>query len=67
MRQSSRDFARAYTKDGGSAEVVDLPAIGIHGNDHFLFQDKNSDEIAGLAEKWLVRNTKSRIPSRIRK
>ncbi len=56
MRQSCYDFAEAYTADGGNATVVDLPKIGITGNDHFLFQDKNNDVIADHVEAWIKEN-----------
>lgn len=53
MRQMAYDFARDYAEDGGRAEVIDLPKLGITGNDHFLFQDTNNEEIARHAEKWM--------------
>ena len=48
-----RDFAAHYNADGGDATVVHLPDIGIRGNSHFLFQEKNNAELAALVEDWL--------------
>lgn len=49
------DFASHYNADGGDAEVWNLPEMGITGNSHFLFQEKNNKEIADLIENWLKR------------
>lgn len=57
MRQSCYDFTQAYNAAGGNSTVIDLPKIGIHGNDHFLFQDLNNAEIAELVEAWIAENT----------
>ncbi|MBE6875571.1 MAG: alpha/beta hydrolase [Ruminococcus sp.] len=46
-------FAEQYREDGGDCTVVDLPEEGIMGNSHFLFQEKNNQEIADLIQKWL--------------
>ncbi|MCC8013993.1 MAG: alpha/beta fold hydrolase [Eubacterium sp.] len=56
MRQTSYDFAEAYTADGGTAEVIDLPKEGITGNDHFIFQDLNNDVVADHVENWIKEN-----------
>ncbi|MCC8097075.1 MAG: alpha/beta fold hydrolase [Eubacterium sp.] len=56
MRQTSYDFAEAYTADGGTAEVIDLPKEGIMGNDHFIFQDLNNDVVADHVENWIKEN-----------
>ena len=54
MRDRSYSFAKAYKDAGGDAQVIDLPQLGITGNDHFLFQDKNNLIIAGLVEQWIA-------------
>lgn len=51
--QAARDFARLINRYGGQAKVVHLPEIGIYGNTHFLFADKNNKKIAALLEQWL--------------
>lgn len=38
---------------GVSAEWLKLGDIGIHGNGHLQFMEKNSDEIAGVLERWI--------------
>ena len=39
---------------GGKVDWINLPEIGIRGNSHMLMQDKNSDQIAEVIQKWLV-------------
>jgi len=41
---------------GVSAEWLKLGDIGIHGNGHMHFMEKNSDEIAAVLERW-IKNT----------
>ena len=40
---------------GVDAEWLNLPAVGVHGNSHFVFMENNNLEIAGLAQDWLRR------------
>ena len=47
-------YGEAIKKAGGSADWINLPDIGIKGNSHMLMQDKNSDRIAEVIQKWLV-------------
>lgn len=49
-------FAEQYQADGGDCTVIDLPEEGIEGNSHFLFQEKNNQEIAQHIEKWLTQH-----------
>ncbi len=56
MRQACYDFAESYTEAGGYCTVVDLPAEGISGDDHFMFQDLNNDVIAEHIENWIREN-----------
>jgi len=53
MRETCYVFTKAFTASGGDSTVIDLPKIGMFGNDHFLFQDLNSDQIAGHLNAWL--------------
>lgn len=53
--QSARLMAEAINRRGGRAKVLRLPDVGIYGNTHFLFEDKNNEEIADLLGEWLVR------------
>ncbi|KAF5587821.1 fusarubin cluster-esterase [Fusarium pseudocircinatum] len=44
----------AYYRQAGclKTEHIELGTIGIHGNGHMLFMEKNSDEIHAVVEKW---------------
>lgn len=53
MRQTCYDFSESYNEEGGNCSVIDLPEIGIYGNDHFIFQDLNNDVVAAHAEDWI--------------
>ena len=54
IRQNVVGYAEAIKTAGGNVEVIDLPDIGIKGNTHMMMMDKNSDQIAGVMQKWLV-------------
>lgn len=54
--QQCRDFAKQYNADGGDATVIYLPEKQIHGNSHFMFQEKNNAEIADLIAGWLEKH-----------
>jgi pimeloyl-ACP methyl ester carboxylesterase len=49
-----RKWAEAVKTGGGSADWMELPQQGIKGNTHMLMMDRNSDQIAGLVNDWLV-------------
>lgn len=49
----ARQFVDAVNRNGGDAQLVMLPDIGIKGNSHFPFADLNSLEIAAHLESWL--------------
>lgn len=38
---------------GVSVEHLQLGELGIHGNGHMVFLEKNSDEVAGVIQKWI--------------
>ncbi len=54
--QMARKFVDTVNRHGGKATLVELPKIGIHGNTHFLMQDLNNKQLAGLLDEWLVEN-----------
>ena len=58
VRDGAVAFAESYNKDGGNCTVVNLPDVGITGNSHFMFQEKNSEEIAQHVENWIKENVK---------
>ncbi|KAM0438605.1 hypothetical protein ACHAPT_001357 [Fusarium lateritium] len=47
-----------YLKQAGchKTEHIPLGEIGIHGNGHMLFMEKNSDEIQAVLEDWIKSN-----------
>jgi hypothetical protein len=49
-------FRDAVNRHGGDATILNLPAVGIHGNTHFAFSDLNNLQIADLLSQYL--NTK---------
>ena len=60
----------AYLAQAGVRnEFVRLPDIGIRGNGHMMMLEKNSDEIAGVIERWLKKTlaTKRKPQSRQRR
>ena len=46
-------FAEAVNRHGGDAKVVHLPDIGIKGNSHFPFAEKNNRAVADALAAWL--------------
>ncbi|EJD55255.1 alpha/beta-hydrolase [Auricularia subglabra TFB-10046 SS5] len=49
-----------YLRQAGVAvEHVALADVGIRGNGHMLFLERNSDEIAALIEGWIAKQEKS--------
>ncbi len=54
IKAGAVSFAEAYNAAGGDATVIDLPAIGITGNSHFMFQEMNNQVIADHIEAWLT-------------
>ena len=45
--------AAYLTQAGVRNDFVRLPNLGIRGNGHMMMLEKNSDEIAGVIERWL--------------
>jgi hypothetical protein len=52
---STHRYRDALVAAGVKAEVLDLPAMGLKGSSHMLMMDRNSDQIAGLINDWLVK------------
>ena len=42
---------------GGNPEWIQLADVGIKGNGHFGFVEKNSKDIAGVAERWFRKHS----------
>lgn len=49
----AREWVKLINENGGDAQVVHLPEIGIKGNTHFPFSDLNNADIARLLSEWL--------------
>jgi pimeloyl-ACP methyl ester carboxylesterase len=54
-RAGIKAFSEALARGGAPVEWWDLPALGIHGNDHMLMMDRNSDAIAARIQDWMER------------
>jgi hypothetical protein len=54
FKKIDTEYANAIKAVGGSVDWINLPEIGIKGNSHMMMQDKNSDQIAEVIQKWLV-------------
>ncbi|KZV94569.1 alpha/beta-hydrolase [Exidia glandulosa HHB12029] len=39
---------------GVNVQHISLPEVGIRGNGHMMFLEKNSDDIAALVERWVA-------------
>lgn len=46
-------IANTVNENGGDAEHLRLPSLGITGNDHMMMMDSNSAEIAKVMMKWI--------------
>lgn len=55
IRQHSVNYQTAFNAAGGKLDLVDLPDVGIKGNSHMVMMDRNSDQVADLIQRWLVR------------
>ena len=49
----AKQFADALNRRGGDVRVIRLPELGIRGNTHAPFADRNNLEIADLLERYL--------------
>lgn len=49
----AQEWAETVRRHGGDAQVVLLPELGIRGNSHFMFAERNNLEIAELLDRWL--------------
>ncbi|KAL8954001.1 MAG: hypothetical protein Q9222_000162 [Ikaeria aurantiellina] len=53
-------FQKYFQQTGVPFTWLDLGAIGVKGNGHFLFMEKNNLQIAGLAAQWLDKSVDGR-------
>jgi len=52
--EMARLWRDTVNRHGGDVKLVHLPEIGIKGNTHFPFSDRNNIEIADLVSKFLA-------------
>lgn len=53
IRGNGIKFYEAVRAAGGTADVIDLPKVGMNGNSHMIMMDRNSDQVAGVIQEWL--------------
>ena len=53
--EMSRLFVEAINRNGGDAELLHLPKVGLRGNTHFPMSDLNNVKVADLLSSWLRR------------
>jgi pimeloyl-ACP methyl ester carboxylesterase len=46
-------FVEAINQAGGDATMLHLPAAGVFGNSHMLFQDKNNLQVGNMMLGWI--------------
>lgn len=51
--EMAKKWVDTVNRHGGDAQLFHLPGIGIKGNTHFPFSDRNNIEIANLLSQWL--------------
>jgi hypothetical protein len=51
----ARLWRDAVNRHGGDVTLVHLPEIGIRGNTHFAFSDRNNLQIADLMSTFLTK------------
>lgn len=49
-------FAQDLRARGGHVDWIELPKMGIKGNDHMIMMDMNSDQIAAIIQEWMNKN-----------
>jgi pimeloyl-ACP methyl ester carboxylesterase len=56
LRVAPDKYRAALLAEGGTADLLDLPAQGIRGNSHMLMMDRNSDQVAARVQAWMAAN-----------
>ena len=46
-------YVAEINQAGGHATLLSLPAAGVFGNSHMMFQDKNSLQVGDLILSWI--------------
>ena len=53
-----RHWLTAINAAGGDATQINLADIGIPGNSHMMYFEKNSDDIAKVVADWIKKHVK---------
>jgi pimeloyl-ACP methyl ester carboxylesterase len=53
--RAAKAFQQVVNRHGGDVEILELPEVGVRGNTHFPFADRNNREVADLMADWLRR------------
>ena len=62
--EGCQKYVSRVKEQGGDAEMMSLPAMGIKGNSHMLMQDRNSLQLADLLLAWIDRHVEAKKDSR---
>jgi pimeloyl-ACP methyl ester carboxylesterase len=54
LRVAPDRYRAALLAEGGTADLLDLPAEGIRGNSHMVMMDRNSDQVAARIQAWMA-------------
>ena len=53
LLEIGQSWLETFRKAGGQADFIGLPRLGVHGNNHMLMMDDNSDDVLGRVTSWL--------------
>ena len=62
--ESCQKFVQQVKDDGGVAEMMHLPKMGIRGNSHMLMQDRNNLQLADLILEWIDQHVEQKKAGR---
>jgi pimeloyl-ACP methyl ester carboxylesterase len=54
LSKASIAYHQALKDAGGKVSLISLPEAGVKGNTHMMMMDTNSDQVAGLIQKWMT-------------
>ncbi len=54
-RDNVRKYYDALKAQGANMTWIDLPAMGIKGNSHMIYVEKNSDQVAQIVQDWMTK------------
>jgi len=57
--ESCEKYVQRVKDEGGDAEMMHLPKLGIKGNSHMLMQDRNSLQLADLILTWIDKHVEA--------